>query len=88
MYRSLISALAAATMLSSTAALAAQQKAEPAVSLPSFFDGKFVGSVGFFSNYVFRGISQTADQPAIQGNIDYVFDNGLKFGVWGVERGF
>ena len=88
MKRSLIFTLAAATVLSS-AAVAAPKKETPAPApTPSFFDGKFVGSAGFFSNYVFRGISQTNDGPAIQANIDYVFDNGLKLGVWGSNVDF
>jgi uncharacterized protein (TIGR02001 family) len=63
--------------------------AEPAApASDSFFAGKFAGSFGFFSNYVFRGITQTSDAPAVQGNIDYVFDNGLKFGVWGSNVDF
>ena len=34
------------------------------------------------SEYDFRGISQTAKDPAIQGSLDYALSNGLAFGVW------
>lgn len=35
------------------------------------------------SDYVFRGLSQTADQgPAVQGGLDYSHDSGLAMGTW------
>ncbi len=34
------------------------------------------------SDYVFRGISNTDGEPAIQASIDYEHDNGLYAGVW------
>lgn len=34
------------------------------------------------NNYVFRGISQSAKDPAIAGGIDYSFANGLALGAW------
>ncbi len=52
------------------------------------WDGKLTGSVGFVSDYVFRGISQTAEAPAVQGNIDYVMNNGFKLGTWGSNVDF
>lgn len=35
------------------------------------------------SNYVFRGETQTDDNPAIQGGIDYVHSSGFYAGAWG-----
>ncbi|HSM98840.1 MAG TPA: TorF family putative porin, partial [Gallionella sp.] len=40
-------------------------------------------NVGFFSNYLYRGISQTAGKPAIQGGFDYAHSSGFYAGAWG-----
>jgi uncharacterized protein (TIGR02001 family) len=39
-------------------------------------------SVGLFSDYIFRGISFTDEDPAIQGSFDYAHSSGLYAGVW------
>ena len=39
--------------------------------------------MGITSNYVFRGIAQTAGNPAIQGGMDYAHTSGFYAGVWG-----
>jgi uncharacterized protein (TIGR02001 family) len=39
-------------------------------------------NVGVFSEYRYRGISQTRFQPALQGGADYAFANGLYIGTW------
>ena len=43
------------------------QAAAPAAAPPS--DHTFTGNVGLFSEYRFRGISQTFGKPALQGEI-------------------
>ena len=43
----------------------------------------FTGNVGVFSNYVFRGITQTSEEPALQGGFDYAHASGLYAGIWG-----
>lgn len=40
-------------------------------------------NIGFTTDYIFRGISQTAGNPALQGGIDYTHSSGLYAGVWG-----
>jgi uncharacterized protein (TIGR02001 family) len=40
-------------------------------------------NVSLTSNYVFRGISQTGGEPAIQGGLDYTHASGLYLGTWG-----
>jgi uncharacterized protein (TIGR02001 family) len=40
------------------------------------------GNIGVTSNYVFRGVSQTGDDPAVQGGLDYAHDSGLYVGTW------
>jgi uncharacterized protein (TIGR02001 family) len=42
----------------------------------------FVGSVSFTTEYILRGVSQSDDEPAVQGNIDFVA-GGFYAGIWG-----
>lgn len=44
---------------------------------------RFTANVGFTTDYVFRGISQTSTNPAVQGGIDYMHSSGLYAGMWG-----
>jgi uncharacterized protein (TIGR02001 family) len=39
-------------------------------------------NVGLFSQYIFRGISQTAGKPAVQGGFDYAHSSGFYLGTW------
>jgi uncharacterized protein (TIGR02001 family) len=41
------------------------------------------GNVGFFSQYIFRGLTQTDNEPALQGGIDYSHSSGIYLGTWG-----
>lgn len=43
----------------------------------------FTGNVGVFSNYLFRGVSQTSKEPALQGGFDYAHASGFYAGIWG-----
>jgi uncharacterized protein (TIGR02001 family) len=45
-------------------------------------DGPLSGNLTLTSNYLFRGISQTQDGPAIQGGIDYAHKSGFYVGTW------
>ncbi|HSO08069.1 MAG TPA: TorF family putative porin [Pelomicrobium sp.] len=45
----------------------------------------FSANVGLFSDYVFRGVSQTGEEPAIQGGFDFGYNFGpasLYLGTW------
>src|SRR5207237_1081318 len=42
----------------------------------------FTANVGLFSEYIFRGISQTGGRPAVQGGFDYAHASGLYLGTW------
>lgn len=42
----------------------------------------FTGNMTIASDYRFRGISQTAFRPAIQGGVDYSHSSGLYLGNW------
>lgn len=48
----------------------------------------FTGNVTFASDYVYRGISQTENKPAIQGSITYNHDAGFYVGAWGSNVDF
>lgn len=41
------------------------------------------GSVAFTNDYVFRGTTQTSEEAAIQGSLDYSHASGLYASVWG-----
>lgn len=43
----------------------------------------FTANVGFTTDYIWRGIAQTAHNPAVQGGIDYAHGSGFYAGVWG-----
>lgn len=42
----------------------------------------YSGSLAATSDYVFRGVSQTDEDPAIQGSVDVGHSSGLYAGVW------
>jgi uncharacterized protein (TIGR02001 family) len=46
------------------------------------------GNVSITSDYVFRGISQTGGDPAIQGGLDYSHSSGFYLGTWGSNVGW
>ena len=39
-------------------------------------------TVTLVSDYLFNGVSQTQEEPAIQGSFDWAGDNGMYAGVW------
>lgn len=45
------------------------------------------GNVGAFSEYMFRGVSQSSG-AAVQGGFDYAHDSGLYVGTWASNIGF
>ena len=46
------------------------------------------GNVALATDYVFRGFSQTLEEPAISGGLDYGFENGFYLGTWGSNVDF
>jgi uncharacterized protein (TIGR02001 family) len=40
------------------------------------------GNAAVTTNYMWRGISQSADKPAVQAGLDYDFGNGFAVGTW------
>ncbi|MDE2600230.1 MAG: TorF family putative porin [Rhodocyclaceae bacterium] len=69
-------ALIAAAVAAACAAPAIAQQAAPAP------EHTFTANVGIVSDYLFRGISQTKGEPAIQGGFDYAHSSGLYAGTW------
>lgn len=41
------------------------------------------GSVALTSDYLFRGVSQTNQEPALQAGLEYAADSGVYVGTWG-----
>ena len=41
------------------------------------------GNVSLTSDYVFRGVSQSNQEPALQGGVEYSADSGFYIGSWG-----
>jgi uncharacterized protein (TIGR02001 family) len=79
--RSAAAALAA-TALFSGAALAQTTPAPAAAPAKEEPDYTLTGNVGLFSQYVFRGISQTNEKPAVQGGFDWAHKSGVYLGTW------
>jgi uncharacterized protein (TIGR02001 family) len=42
----------------------------------------FSANIGAVSNYVWRGVTQTGDQPAVQGGLDAAHESGFYAGTW------
>lgn len=43
----------------------------------------FSYNLGLYSQYIFRGLTQTDEKPAIQGGVDYSHSSGFYLGAWG-----
>ncbi len=46
------------------------------------FPGELSGYVTFGNDYLFRGISQTLEDPSVQGGLDWSHDTGIFFSVF------
>ncbi|MFZ2030099.1 MAG: TorF family putative porin [Vitreimonas sp.] len=61
------------------------------IATPTFADSSFTGNVALTSDYVFRGISQTQGDPAIQGGFDFTTNVGglpVYAGAWASNLDF
>jgi uncharacterized protein (TIGR02001 family) len=79
--KQLFRASAAAALLALPIMASAQAKPEPEYTLS--------GNAGLFSDYRFRGFSQTGYGPAFQGGFDFAHKSGFYLGNWNsnVEQG-
>jgi len=71
-----IAAIAGALVLASVAVGAEAQEVE------------LTGNVSLASDYAFRGISQTMEEPAVQGGLDVSGPAGVYLGAWGSSVNF
>ena len=69
-----LSATLGAAMLLPVVAMAADEPASPHT---------VTGNVGIYSQYIFRGLTQTNGDPALQGGVDYAHSSGFYLGAWG-----
>lgn len=46
-------------------------------------DYTLTGNLGLFSQYIFRGLTQTNREPALQGGFDFAHSSGFYLGTWG-----
>ena len=51
-------------------------------SVMSLQAAEFESNVALSNDYVWRGMTQTAEEPAISGGFDIAGENGLYFGTW------
>ena len=61
-------------------ALSALTLAVASVSAPSY--AELSGNVSVTNNYIWRGLTQSINEAAVQGGIDYASDTGLYIGTW------
>lgn len=54
----------------------------PAIASAEDSPHTFTANVGLFSQYVFRGVAQNNEDPAIQGGFDYSHSSGFYLGTW------
>ncbi|MGV3578439.1 TorF family putative porin [Brevundimonas sp.] len=72
----------------SCAALAAALATFAAAGAASAQDAEVGFNVGIASDYVFRGVSQTDEDPAFQAGVDVSFGSGFYVGAWGSNVDF
>jgi len=61
--------------------------------LPAFFvipsaQAEISANVAVTTDYVWRGISQNQEDPALQGGFDYAHESGFYAGIWGSNVSF
>jgi uncharacterized protein (TIGR02001 family) len=71
--------------LALVSAFAAPAFAEEAAPTP---EHTLTGNIALVSNYVFRGISQSQNKPALQGGFDYAHSSGIYAGFWASNVGW
>ena len=54
-----------------------------AADAPPASDLTVAYNVGLYSQYIFRGLTQTNEKPALQGGVDLTHSSGFYLGAWG-----
>jgi uncharacterized protein (TIGR02001 family) len=78
--KTLISGLVATAWAAGSAL--AQTPAAPAAPAAPASPHTFTANVGLFSQYIFRGLTETNRKPALQGGFDYSHESGVYVGTW------
>lgn len=68
-----------ASIIGASAVSGVALAAEPVAAEPPH---AFSYNIGLYSQYVFRGLAQTGEEPALQGGVDYTHPSGFYFGSW------
>ena len=63
-------------------AVYADEAAAPAAAAAETPAYTLAYNVGLYSQYIFRGLTQTANKPAIQGGVDFTHSSGFYLGSW------
>jgi len=71
MHKSILNAAVAAALLAGASGVVMAE------------DSPISANVGFTSDYVYRGVSQSNENIAVQGGFDYAHDSGFYIGTWG-----
>ena len=79
--KALVTSLIAATTATTAYAQTAPAPAAAAPAAPAS-PHTFTANVGVFSQYIFRGLTQTNRKPALQGGMDYSHESGIYVGTW------
>jgi len=53
-----------------------------------YFLDHIAGNLELTNNYAFRGLSQTKEEPAVQGGLAFTFDSKIYLSVWGSNVNF
>jgi uncharacterized protein (TIGR02001 family) len=56
--------------------------------LPVTVSAGISGNITLTSDYIWRGVSQTTGDPALQGGVAYSHENGFYAGIWGSNVDF
>ena len=79
MRKSLVTIAVLGTLALPTAVFAAD--AAPAATPAPAYTISY--NVGLYRQYIFRGLTQTAEKPSIQGGVDFTHASGFYLGSWG-----
>jgi uncharacterized protein (TIGR02001 family) len=77
----LLAALLGAGFIAPGMALAEEAAAVPAAAEPAS-PHTVTYNIGLFSQYVWRGMTQTDEAAALQGGVDYAHSSGFYLGTW------
>lgn len=79
--KKIFSLLILAMLTSSSLACGAEDSAAEDTGI--FADSNFSATLTFTTDYVYRGVSLSDNEPAIQGSFDYSHPDGVYVGLWG-----